>query len=180
MPSRDGVRWGLFGSTEEPLLVTSFTVGSFLLLSRKVPEASQTTTFENQEMHLFTPQEASKLLSDIKPKVKELVERKRVVARLHGEIEKYNVIGFRPIEVAEKAAQLDALVEDMTWKIAELEDLGVEVKDLDYGLVDFPAERYGEDVLLCWKYGEREVSYWHTPHEGFPGRKPLKLQLIQP
>lgn len=145
-----------------------------------MPEANQTTAFENQETHLFTPQEASKLLPDIKPKVRELVEHKKVVAKLHGEIEKYNVIGFRPAEVAEKAAQLDALVEDMTRKIAELEDLGVEVKDLDYGLVDFPAERYGESVLLCWKYGEPEVSYWHLPHEGYQGRKPLKMQLIQP
>ena len=131
-------------------------------------------------MHLFTPQEASKLLPDIKPKIKELIERKKVVAKLHGEIEKYNLLGFRPAEVAQKAAQLDALVEDMTRKIAELEDLGVEVKDLDFGLVDFPAEKYGESVMLCWRYGEPEVSFWHKPNEGYTGRKPLKLQLIQP
>lgn len=143
-------------------------------------EANHKTAFEDQESHLFTPQEASKLLPDIKPKIKELVERKKVVAGLHEEIEKYNLIGFKPAEVAEKAAQLDALVEDLTRKIAELEDLGVEVKDLDYGLVDFPAERYGESVLLCWRYGEPEVSFWHNPHEGYNGRKPLKMQLIQP
>lgn len=142
--------------------------------------ASQTTTFEDQEVHQFTPQEASRLLPDIKPKVKELVERKKVIAKLHDEIEKYNLIGFRTSEVAERAAQLDALVEDMTRKIAELEDLGVQVKDLDLGLVDFPAERYGEKVLLCWRYGEAEVSFWHKPSEGFNGRRSLKLQLIQP
>jgi hypothetical protein len=142
-------------------------------------EASRQTTFENQA-HVFTPQEASKLLPDIKPKVKDLIERKKVVAKLHEEIEKYGLLGFRPPEVAEKAAQLDALVEDMTRKISELEDLGVEVKDLDYGLVDFPAERYGEDVLLCWRYGEADVSFWHKPNEGYSGRKPLKIQLIQP
>lgn len=142
--------------------------------------ARQTTTLEDQEAHLFTPQEASRLLPDIKPKVKELVERKKAIAKLHDEIEKYNLIGFRTSEVAERAAQLDALVEDMTRKIAELEDLGVQVKDLDLGLVDFPAERYGEKVLLCWRYGEAEVSFWHKPNEGFNGRKSLKLQLIQP
>ena len=129
---------------------------------------------------MFTPQEASKLLPDIKPKVKELIERKKVVAELHTEMERYNLLGFKTAEVAEKAAQLDALVESMTKKIAELEDLGVMVKDLDFGLVDFPADRYGESVLLCWRYGEAEVSYWHKPNEGFNGRKPLKLQLIQP
>ena len=143
-------------------------------------EASRITTFEDQEAHLFTPQEASKLLPDIKPKIKELIERKKVVARLHNEIEKYNLFGFRTAEVAEKAAQLDAFVEEMTRKVSELEDLGVQVKDLDFGLVDFPAERYGESVMLCWRYGEPEVSFWHKPNEGYNGRKPLKLQLVQP
>jgi hypothetical protein len=129
---------------------------------------------------LFTPQEASKLLPDIKPKVKELIERKKVVAELHSELERYNLLGFRPAEVAEKAAVLDSLVEGITKKIEELEDLGVMVKDLDFGLVDFPAERYGENVLLCWRYGESEVSYWHKPNEGYNGRKALKIQLVQP
>jgi hypothetical protein len=129
---------------------------------------------------LFTPQEASKLLSDIRPKVKELIERKKVVAKLHEEIEKYNLLGFKTSDVAEKAAQLDALVEEMTRKIAELEDLGVQVKDLDFGLVDFPAERYDERVMLCWRYGEPDVSFWHKPNEGYNGRKSLRIQLIQP
>jgi len=144
----------------------------------RLEEANNKTSFESD--HLFTPQEASRLLPDIKPKVKELVERKKVVAELHSQIEKYNLLGYRPAEVAEKAAQLDALVEGMTKKIAELEDLGVMVKDLDFGLVDFPAERYGEKVLLCWRYGEQDVSYWHKPNEGYNGRKSLKIQLVQP
>ena len=143
-------------------------------------EASLTMTFENQETHLFTPQEASKLLPDIKPKIKELIERKKIVAKLHSEIEKYNLFGYRTAEVAEKAAQLDALVEEMTRKVSELEDLGIQVRDLDFGLVDFPAERYGERVMLCWRYGEPEVSFWHKPSDGYGGRKALKLQLIQP
>ncbi len=157
-----------------------FPVRTFLWQNRSMAEASNTTTFENQETHLFTPQEASKLLPDIKPKIKELVERKKVVAKLHNEIEKYNLFGFRTAEVAEKAAQLDALVEEMTRKVSELEDLGVEVKDLDFGLVDFPAERFGEKVMLCWRYGEPEVAFWHKPSEGYNGRQSLKLQLISP
>ncbi len=99
---------------------------------------------------------------------------------MHSELEKYDLLGFRTEEIAERAAQLDALVDSMTKKIAELEDFGVIVKDLDYGLVDFPADRYGEKVMLCWRYGESEVSFWHKPNEGFSGRKALKIQLIQP
>lgn len=95
-------------------------------------------------------------------------------------MERYNLLSLRTAEVAEKAAQLDALAQDASRKVEELEDLGVEVKDLDYGLIDFPAERYGEDVLLCWQYGEPEVSYWHRPDECYNDRKALKIQLIQP
>jgi hypothetical protein len=57
--------------------------------------------------------------------------------------------------------------------VRQLEHLGVLVKDLDRGLVDFPALREGEEVLLCWEVGEDEVAFWHGIEEGFAGRKPL-------
>ncbi|TML32039.1 MAG: DUF2203 family protein, partial [Actinobacteria bacterium] len=59
--------------------------------------------------------------------------------------------------------------------VEELERLGVVVKDLDRGLVDFPALRGDEEVLLCWEVGEDEIAYWHGVDEGFAGRKPLPL-----
>ena len=142
--------------------------------------ASQQTTFEDQAVHLFTPQEASRLLPDIKPKIRELVERRKVISRLHDEIEKSNLLGFRTSEVADKAAQLDSLVEEMTRKIGELEDLGVQVKDLSMGLIDFPAERYGESVMFCSRFGEPEVSFWHKASESFSDRRSLRLQIVQP
>ena len=162
------------------ILGRNFSSRNFLIRKIQRDGGESQTTFDFDSEHLFTPQEASKLLPDIKPKIRELVERKKVIAGLHSEIEKHNLLGFKTPEVAEKAAQLDALVDGMSQKIAELEDLGVQVKDLDFGLVDFPAERYGEKVLLCWRYGEPEVSYWHKHNEGYNGRKPIKIQLIQP
>jgi hypothetical protein len=143
-------------------------------------EASVKTSFEFQDQHFFTPQEASKLLPDVRLKLRELIELKRVVFQLHVELERYGLLGFETEAVAEKAAQFDALLDELMKKTAELEDLGVRVRDLDYGAVDFPADRYGEKVMLCWRYGEPEVSYWHKPDEGFPSRKPLKAELIQP
>ena len=157
-----------------------FSGAKAFIRTRRDSEGSLDTSFDTDEQHYFTPQEASKLLPDIKLKMKELIERKKVISKLHGDMERYNLLGFRTREISEKAVQLDLLVDEMTQKIKELEDLGVFVKDLDYGLVDFPADRYGEKVMLCWRYGESEVSYWHRPNEGFSGRRPLKAQLIQP
>lgn len=50
---------------------------------------------------------------------------------------------------------------------------GVQVKDTELGLLDFPALRDGREVLLCWHVGEDEIAYWHGPDEGFAGRKPV-------
>src|SRR5918911_520443 len=60
--------------------------------------------------------------------------------------------------------------------VDELNALGVQVKDLDDGLVDFPAWRGDEEVLLCWRLGEDEVAFWHGADEGFAGRKPLPIE----
>ena len=57
--------------------------------------------------------------------------------------------------------------------IGEVQAMGVLVKDLDTGLVDFPATRDGEDILLCWQLGEDEVAYWHGLEDGYAGRQPL-------
>jgi len=130
--------------------------------------------------HYFTPQEASKLLPDIKPRMKELIEKKKVIAVLNAELERLSLLRIRSAELSEKASLLDTLVEQMTRKIAELEDLGVKVKDLDTGLIDFPADRYGDKVMLCWRYGESEVSYWHKLNEGFVNRRSLKAELVSP
>jgi hypothetical protein len=57
--------------------------------------------------------------------------------------------------------------------IAAIAARGVQLKDLELGLVDFPAERDGRPVLLCWQYGEPEVAFWHEMDEGFAGRRPI-------
>jgi hypothetical protein len=132
------------------------------------------------EDHLFTPQEASKLLPDIREKMKALMEKKKLLDAQKEEVERYNLIGLRTDGSIEKAKRLDFLAEDMMRTIRELEDLGLTVKDIDFGLVDFPAQRYGEKVFLCWRYGEAEVGYWHRPEEGFGGRRTLKNQLVSP
>ena len=69
-------------------------------------------------------------------------------------------------EVQELAAEIDGY-------IGELTDLGVEFKDYERGLVDFPGERDGRPVYLCWQLGEPEVRFWHELEAGFLGRQPI-------
>jgi hypothetical protein len=102
------------------------------------------------------------------------------MAQLHNDLEKYDLLGFTTAEMAEKAAQLDAMVEAWRKKIDEVEDLGIIVRDLEWGVVDFPADRYGERVMLCWRYGEPEVSFWHELDEQYPDRKLLKASMVRP
>ena len=66
-----------------------------------------------------------------------------------------------------------AYYETLTERLAEVEKLGGEVKDLELGLVDFLARRGDEDILLCWKLGERSVEFWHAVDSGYRSRRPI-------
>ena len=55
--------------------------------------------------------------------------------------------------------------------VHRIQDLGVQIKDLSVGLMDFPAMHEGHEVLLCWRYGEERVEFWHEIEAGFAGRQ---------
>ena len=63
--------------------------------------------------------------------------------------------------------------------VAEIDAAGVQVKDLDIGLLDFPCMVGEEIVLLCWKLGEQGITHWHNTSEGFAGRKPIDERIIR-
>jgi hypothetical protein len=130
--------------------------------------------------HLFTPQEASRLLPDVKIKFKEIMERKRIADSLKNEIDHLALVGFEVPDFTEKNQELDAVVKDIMSKVAQIEDMGIKVRDIDLGLIDFPAMRFGTMVYLCWRYGESDIEFWHAANEGFNGRKSLKAQVISP
>jgi hypothetical protein len=127
----------------------------------------------------FTPSEANELLAEVRPLAEALVEhrqgmrfaaerRARLTARIAG-----NGGDLDPQEPGELDEQFQRESHAVTRAAKQLEGLGVLVKDLDTGLVDFPALHEGEEVLLCWQVGEDEVAHWHGVDEGFAGRKPL-------
>ena len=61
--------------------------------------------------------------------------------------------------------------------IAEIDSIGVQVKDLEIGLLDFPCQVEGQIILLCWKLGEKSITHWHGTQEGFAGRKPIDQRI---
>lgn len=63
--------------------------------------------------------------------------------------------------------------------LAEIDSIGVQVKDLDIGLLDFPCEVEGQTILLCWKLGENSITHWHGTDEGFAGRKPIDARIAR-
>ncbi|HYM14092.1 MAG TPA: DUF2203 domain-containing protein [Dehalococcoidia bacterium] len=74
---------------------------------------------------------------------------------------------------AKKRLRAQALVDDINDRLARINGWGVELKGIDEGLVDFPADRAGRVVYLCWKLGEDRIAWWHEVEAGFAGRQPL-------
>jgi hypothetical protein len=131
------------------------------------------------EQRYFTVEEANEALEEVRPLTEELVGHRRALLELQ---ERQSVLTTRiagnggnvePHELEEVQEQLDEEVAGIARCVARIHEVGALVKDLDDGLVDFPATRDGEDVLLCWRLGEEEIGFWHGLDEGFSGRKPL-------
>jgi len=132
-------------------------------------------------MRHFTAEEANAALVDVRPLVERMVERRRAHAQalerqeeLEGRI-RGNGGGIPPATLADAAAEIERLERELARIVDEIGEHGAQVKDLDEGLIDFPALRRGETVLLCWKLGEDEIRWWHRVEDGFPGRRPLPL-----
>jgi hypothetical protein len=130
----------------------------------------------------FTPDEANEELVAVRPLVERMVEQRQAhvdaLARqeeLEGHI-RGNGGGIPPAELAETAAEVERVARELAKTIDDIVAHGAEIKDLDDGLIDFPARRHGETVLLCWKLGEDEIRYWHTAEGGFAGRQELPLE----
>ncbi len=71
--------------------------------------------------------------------------------------------------------QLNTVVTKFYQALEDLENTGVVVKSIEEGLLDFPSKRFDEEIWLCWKYGEKEIKFWHEKDSGFQGRKPISV-----
>jgi hypothetical protein len=127
----------------------------------------------------FTPEQANDALVEIRPLVEELIEHRRAQERIAAEREELaaKIAGNGGGIDAQDLADLEAASEQERIGVARcvnaIHELGAIVKSVDEGLVDFPAMRDGDEILLCWRLGEDDVAFWHPLEEGFAGRKPI-------
>lgn len=121
---------------------------------------------------IFTIQEARDLL----PQIKELMERaqhaRRELQRLRPEI--WPVLRKAATNGGSKeAGETMLLFQQLESGIKSIMRLGVTVKDVDSGLIDFLGKREGREVYLCWQYGEEDIRYWHELDTGLAGRRAI-------
>jgi hypothetical protein len=128
---------------------------------------------------LFTPDEANSALDEVRPVAERLVAvraRMRELERAQGELVTAiggNGGGYAASDLNAAQSELSGLADAAVACVERLDELGVTVKDLDLGLLDFPSLRDGTEVLLCWHVGEDTVAFWHGLEEGYAGRKPI-------
>jgi hypothetical protein len=83
------------------------------------------------------------------------------------------------VPLARRKAERGKAEQRLRDALGEIDSIGVQVKDLDIGLLDFPCEVEGRTVLLCWKLGELAITHWHGVEEGFAGRKPIDERIVR-
>lgn len=110
--------------------------------------------------------------------LRQVIDSKQQVVELDSELQEVQVriqmmggIELNPARIAEKKLIRNSNVEKLKALIENIQQSGCLVKDLDMGLVDFPALLNNEEVYLCWKLGEPRIDFWHGVTEGFAGRK---------
>lgn len=131
-------------------------------------------------MKTFTLDEAHSLLPLLESLLKRALESKRAAEEVESRItelgRKIYLAGGMRVDVAEagrQRAEMDAHLQRVRESIAEIDSIGVQVKDVDSGLLDFPCRMDDEVVLLCWRMGETAIEHWHTIEDGFKGRQPV-------
>ena len=131
-------------------------------------------------MKTFTLDEAQSLLPVLEALLKRAIDGKRAAEEVETELSElgrriYLSGGMRVnlADVARQRAEMESHLERVKESIAEIDSIGVQVKDLDAGLLDFPFRLDEDIVLLCWRMGESAIEHWHTVESGFQGRQPV-------
>jgi hypothetical protein len=131
-------------------------------------------------MKTFTLDEAQSLLPVLESLLKRTLESKRDIEKAESGMsalsQRIYLSGGMRVDVgavARQRAEIENHTQRMRELLAEIDSIGVQVKDLETGLLDFPFRLDEEIVLLCWRMGESTIEHWHTIDAGFQGRQPV-------
>jgi hypothetical protein len=134
----------------------------------------------------FTLQEAQSLLPVLESLLRTAIDGKKLIEKVDSELQELAHRVFlrggvlvNIVQMARRKAEREKAIQRVKDAIAEIDSIGVQVKDLDIGLLDFPCEVEGRTVLLCWKLGEKGITHWHSVSEGFAGRKPIDERIAK-
>ena len=134
----------------------------------------------------FTLDEAQSLLSVLESLLRTAINGKKIMEEVEAEMQALNhrifLNGGTHVDVvaaARRKAERAKAEQRAKDALAEIDSIGVQVKDLDIGLLDFPCEVEGQIILLCWKSGEQSITHWHGTQEGFAGRKPIDERIAR-
>jgi hypothetical protein len=134
----------------------------------------------------FTLDEAQSLLPILESLLRAAIDGKKLIEEVEAEMQALNHRIFLNggthvdvVSVARRKAERTKAEQRAKDALAEIDSIGVQVKDLDIGLLDFPCEVEGRVVLLCWRMGEPSITHWHSTEEGFAGRKPIDERIAR-
>ena len=131
-------------------------------------------------MKTFTIDEAQSLLPVLESLLKRAIEGRRAAQEVEAKLTELGrriyLAGGMRVSVADAGrmrTEMEGHLQIVKESISEIDAIGVQVKDLDSGLLDFPCRMDDEVVLLCWRMGESAIEHWHTIEAGFSGRQPV-------
>src|SRR5277367_2382799 len=134
----------------------------------------------------FTFDEAKTLLPILESLLRVSIEGKKLIESVDNEFQELahrvfmqGGLQVNVVHMARRKAEREKAIQRVKDALAEIDSTGVQVKDLDIGLLDFPCEVEGRIVLLCWKLGENGITHWHSVSEGFAGRKPIDERIAK-
>lgn len=155
------------------------------LKDRRGPGSSSEVVELDRMPRYFTLEQARGILPSIAERLRNALALKQEYDRAESEADNISrqiaLMGGMMVNrdrVVSLRTQREASATRLREIVGEIQDAGVQIKDLDIGLIDFPTLYRGDEVLLCWKLGEKDIEFWHGLTDGFRGRRPIDRDFL--
>jgi hypothetical protein len=134
----------------------------------------------------FTLAEAESLLPKVEAEMREALNvyasQQEAESQLQDALRRISMLGGAMVnrdEISQMRDRRDAAAANLTEAVERIHSYGCQIKDLRIGLIDFPTMYRGSEVLLCWRFGEKGIHFWHGLEEGFRGRKVIDQDFLE-